>query len=65
MANGSKLGESNALSLPADTLVVLFPRKSLLLKNTVTSGILKQPAMISEPMKLSLPSLRVSKIGIW
>lgn len=55
--NGSRLFELN--------LTVLFPRINLLWKNTVTSGMVKVPAIIREPMKLSLPSLRDSNKGIW
>jgi hypothetical protein len=57
-AKGFIFGESNAAKPELSNFVQRFPRKSLLLKYTVTSGISKFAATINAPIKFSLPSLR-------
>jgi len=64
LARGGRLGDPKASRAEALIFLLLFPRKSLLLKNSVTSGIIKCPAITSAPMKLLRPSFLCSKIGI-
>lgn len=50
VARGSQLGEAKASKEEADTFVVRFPRKSLWWKKRQTSGIMKVPAKMREPL---------------
>ena len=62
VASGGKLGEANAAKSLAETLVTRFPRKSFWLKKRQTSGIMKWPAMIKDPNRLSVASFWSSNL---
>lgn len=64
LASGGRFGEPNASRSDALIFWLLFPRNNLLLKNNVTSGIIKCPAMTNAPIKLLRPSFLCSNIGI-
>lgn len=64
LAKGCKFGELKASNKLELIFAVRLPRSNLFAKNTQTSGMSKQPAIISDDRKLALASLRVSKIGI-
>lgn len=61
-ARGSKFGEAKAENDDAETLVVRFPRYKAWWKNRHTSGMVKVPAMMREPSKLSTASDCKAKI---
>lgn len=62
---GGRFGELKASISFVLSLVDLFPLISLLWKKIVTSGMLKWPATIREPKRLSTASFFNSKIGIY
>ena len=62
--SGPRFGDSNATILLVLIFVVRLPRKSLLPKKIVTSGIWYWPAIRSAPRKLSTASVLSSRIGI-
>jgi hypothetical protein len=65
LASGGQFGESKAAKDEADTFVHLFPRYRLWWKKRQTSGIMKVPAMIREPRRLSTASDCRAKIDAW